>query len=96
MRAHLKIKNRYVEVNLDDEISSVEISYIQTLIDDEITKSEKENPDTLKALSSLLAKYCILYYISNKKLKTLTESITARVDDLIKVARDESVDNSLF
>lgn len=96
MKILLKIKNRHVEINLNDELTPVEINYIQTLLDDEILKLEKETPDTLRVLSTLLAKYCVLYYLANKKLKLLNEELDKRVDEIIRSVKEWSSDNTLF
>lgn len=96
MKIHLRIKSRVVEINIDDDISPVEVNYIQTLIEDDISKLEKDNPDTLKVLSTLLAKYCALYFVSDKKFKAIKESVDKRIDELIKIAKDISNDSTLF
>lgn len=92
MKLSLKVKNRTVELSIEEDLTPVEINYIETMIESEIAKLEKENPDTLKILSTLLAKYCLEYFVASKKLKSNSEFLERRIDDLIRVIKDSSND----
>lgn len=95
MKLSIKVKNRLVEINTDEDLSPVEVKYIETMIDNEIAKLERDIPDSLKILSTLVAKYCLEYFIANKKLKTNSELIERKLDDIIRTLKESSND-SLF
>lgn len=95
MKLSVKVKNRVIELNTDEDLSPVEVKYIETMIENEIAKLEKEIPDTLKILSTLVVKYCLEYFVANKKLKSNFDVIDKKIDEIIRVLKDSSND-SLF
>lgn len=96
MKFSIKIKNKTVSLNVDDDITQVEMEHIQSIIENDIKKLEKEVIDTLTLYATLIAKYCVDAYIKSKKLSSISTDVDRKLDEIIRTVKEYNSKNTLF
>ncbi|MCX7641822.1 MAG: hypothetical protein N2Z20_04225 [Elusimicrobiales bacterium] len=96
MKLNIRVKNRIIELNTDEGLTPVEASYIEAMIENDILQLEKETPDTIKILSSLVVKYCVEYFVTKKKLQNISTNLEEKIDNLVLIIKEHLNNEKLF